>query len=168
MMTQSSDVFRSMTDEECTALLTEMRDDVRPLYKQVENMAASTLRLRPVFLGKQPFPKRCQMIRKALALKVNSEGSGEVLAAFFLEKHAEDVSALLDAFGIEHEEGALKDSAPAQPDAKKVKKVAADFVKGDKAVIRGVLLKAFAAQSAIDWPDLDAIVFPAAEKVEAK
>ena len=62
-MSQSSDVFRHLDDEECQALITKMRDDARPLYKQLEAVAAATMRVRPVFLGKQPLPKRCQMIR---------------------------------------------------------------------------------------------------------
>ena len=116
-MTQSNDVFRSLTEEECQALLREMRDEVKPVYKQVERAAAATLRVRPVFLAKQPFPKRCQMIRKAMSLKINAEAAGEVLAAFFMERYAEDVAALLDAFGVEHDEGVLKNPAPTEPAA---------------------------------------------------
>ena len=116
-MTQSNDVFRALTDEECQALLKEMRDELRGVYKQVERTAAETLRLRPVFLGKQPFPKRCQMIRKAMALKVNAEAAAEVLAAFFMERYSEDVTELLDSFGVEHEDGVLKGPSPEEPTA---------------------------------------------------
>jgi len=159
-VTQSNDVFRAMTDEECTALLTEMRDELRGVYKQIERTAAETLRLRPVFLGKQPFPKRCGMIKKAMALKVNAETAAEVLAAFFMERYSEDVAELLDAFGIEHDDGVLKGPSPDQPDEKVLKETAAKFPSGDHALMRSVLLKAFAAQAAVNWPALDAIVFP--------
>lgn len=159
-MSQSNDVFRTLTEEETQALVGEMRNELRPLYKELERAAAGTLKLRPVFLGKQPFPKRCEMMRKAMALKVNAEEAGEVLAAFFMERYKDDVVALLDALGVEHEEGALKDTAPAQPAKKKLTKAVEDFRQGDKALMRGILLRAFAAQSAIDWPDLDAMVFP--------
>jgi hypothetical protein len=163
-VSQSSDVFKHLTDEECEALVGEMRDAVRPLYKQLETVAAATLRVRPVFLGKQPFPKRCQMIKKAMALKSNSESGGDVLAAFFLERHAKEVSELLDAFGVEHEEGALKQAAPPQPAKKKLEKVVKEFLEGENAVLRSVLLKSFAAQSAVDWPALDAMLFPALQE----
>lgn len=162
-MSRSNDVFRHLTEEEMQALVGEMRDELRPLYKELERVAATTLKLRPVFLGRQPFPKRCEMIRKAMALKVNAEEAGDMLAAFFMERYQEDVVELLDAFGVEHEDGALKDTAPKQPAKKKLSKVTEDFRQGDKALMRGVLIKAFAAQSAVDWPALDDIVFPTLE-----
>lgn len=162
-MSRSNDVFRHLTEEEMQALVAEMRDELRPLYKELEKTAASTLKLRPVFLGKQPFPKRCEMMRKAMALKVNAESAGDILAAFFMERYQDDVKELLDALGVEHEEGALKDTAPKQPAKKKLATVLEGFRQGDKALMRGVLVKAFAAQSAIDWPALDEIEFPTLE-----
>jgi len=167
-VSRSNDVFRHLTDEETQALVGEMRDELRPLYKELERVAATTLKLRPVFLGKQPFPKRCEMIRKAMGLKVNAEEAGDILAAFFMERYQEDVVELLDAFGVEHEEGALKDTAPKQPTKKKLGTVAKEFAEGDKATMRGILLRAFAAQSAIDWPDLDALLFPEPATTGAK
>jgi hypothetical protein len=161
-VTQPNDVFRSLSEEECQALLREMRDELKPVYKQVERAAAATLRVRPVFLSKQPFPKRCEMIRKAMSLKINAEAAGEVLAAFFMERYAEDLRELLDAFGVEHEEGVLKAPAPKEPAASVVKKTVAKFPQGKHATMRSVLLRAFAAQTAVDWPALDAIVFPEA------
>ena len=124
-MSRSNDVFRHLTEEETQALVGEMRDGMRPLYKELEKVAAATLKLRPVFLGKQPFPKRCEMIRKAMSLKVNAEQAGDILAAFFMEKHQADVIELLDALGVEHEEGALKDNAPKPPAKKKLATVKA-------------------------------------------
>jgi len=158
-LTQSTDVFRTLSTEESEALFKEMRDELRPLYKQAERVSADTLRVRPVFLGKQPFPKRAKMMRKALSLKVNAEAAAELLAMFFIERYPEDLAELLDAFGLEHEEGVLKDPAPKQPAKTKIKKAVTAFPAGEKALMRGVLLRAFAAQSAIDWPALDELVF---------
>ena len=158
-MTQSTDVFKTISAEEAQAFFGEMRDELRPVYKQAERVAAATLRLRPVFLGKQPFPKRCDMIRKALALRPNADASAELLATFFLERYSKDVAELLDLFGIEHEDGVLKDQAPKAPTKAKMKKAVQEFPTGDHALMRGILLKAFAAQSAIDWTDLDAMLF---------
>lgn len=160
-MTQSTDVFRSMTEQESRQLLQEMRDELRPLYKRILATSASTLRLRPVFLGKQPFEKRCELIRKAMALKPNAEAAGEILAAFFLERYGDEVVELLDALRLDHDDGVLRDPSPKQPAKKTLEATVKKFRAGDDAVMRGLLLKAFAAQSAIDWPALDEIVFPA-------
>lgn len=157
-MTQSNDVFRAMTDEEAQAFFQEMRDELRPLYRQLERSAAETLRLRPVFLGKQPWGKRCGMIRKAMALRVNAEAASEILAAFFMERYADDVAALLDALGVAHDEGVLKEMNPKAPAESRLKKVVQEFPAGEHAAQRSLLLKAFAAQGAIDWPALDALV----------
>jgi hypothetical protein len=159
-MTEATDVFRSMTDDEARALIGEMRDHLRPLYKQLETHAAVTLRLRPVYLGQQPFPKRCEMIRKAFSLKMNAEPAGEILPSFFLERYAKEVVELLDALGLKHDEGVLKETAPAAPPKSKLVKAVEQFRKGENAVMRTILLKTFAAQSAIDWPELDALLFP--------
>lgn len=158
-MTQSTDVFRSLRDEEAQALFEDMRKEVRPLYKQIEGVAADTLRLRPVFLGKQPFPKRCAMIRKAMSLKVNVDSAAEFLAMYFMERFPEDVAALLDLLGVEHEEGVLKETDPEQPADDVLKKAVEEFPKEGNAVMRSILLRAFAGQGAIDWPGLDALVF---------
>ncbi len=158
-MTRSIDVFRSMTADEAQAFFGEMRDEVRPLYKQAEQAAANTLRLRPVFLGKQPFPKRCEMMRKALSLKVNDEAAAELLAMFFMERYSEDVGALLDLLGVEHDEGVLKDEAPKEPTKKKLSEAVEKFTAEGNSTLRSVLVRAFAAQGAIDWPKLDALVF---------
>jgi hypothetical protein len=148
-----------MSPEEAQAFFTGMRDEVKPLYKQAEVVAAAVLRVRPVFIGKQPFPKRAEMIRKALAMKQSDDAAGELLAAYFVEKHAGELGELLDLLKIEHEDGALKGPNPPEPDAKLLKSAVEKFKKGENPEMRAVILKAFAAQPAIEWPKLDAIVF---------
>jgi hypothetical protein len=149
-----------MSPEECQAFLREMREEVQPLYKQVEGVAASTLRLRPVFLRKQPFEKRCEMIRKAMALKANAETASEVLAGFFIERYTEELGELLDSLKIKHKEGVLQETSPAAPGKKLLTQAVKKFREGENPQMRLLLLKAFTAQSAIDWPELDEIVFP--------
>ena len=167
-MSQSSDVFRSMTGEESVAFFQGLRDEVRPLYKQAEIVSAASLRVRPVFLGKQPFPKRCEMMRKALAMKINAEASGEILATYFMDKHKEELGELLDLLKIEHDEGSLKSTNPPQPDEKLIKSATKKFLAGEKPVMRSVILKAFAGQGAIDWPALDEMLFGAPAKAASE
>lgn len=167
-MSQSSDVFRSMTGEECVAFFQGLREEVRPLYKQAEIVSAASLRVRPVFLGKQPFPKRCEMMRKALAMKINAEASGEILATYFMDKHKEELGELLDLLKVEHDEGSLKSTNPPQPEEKVIKSATKKFLAGEKPVMRSVILKAFAGQAAIDWPALDEMLFGAPAKATSE
>ena len=157
-MTQPNDVFQSMNPEECQALLQEMREEVQPLYKQVESAAASTLRLRPVFLGRQPFAKRSRMIRKAMALRDNAETASEILATFFVERYTDELKELLDSLRIEHEDGLLRELGPAAPDKELLTQTVEKFLEGENPLMRSLLLRAFAAQSAIDWPALEALL----------
>ncbi len=164
-MSQSTDVFRTLTPEECQVLFRELKDDARPLYKQAEQTASATLRVRPVYLRRQPFAKRCEMLRKSLALKVNLEEASDILATFFMSCHAELVAELLDTLGLEHEEGVLVERNPPQPSAERLQAAVDQFRQGEKPLRRELLLKAFAGQAAIDWPLLDEMVLPVATPV---
>jgi hypothetical protein len=81
----------------------------------------------------------------------------EVLAAYFLEGRKELLIEWLDLLGLEHDQGVLKDENPGPPPRKRLEEAVASFRGGDGAEDRELLLRAFAAQSAIDWPDLAAI-----------
>jgi hypothetical protein len=94
-------------------------------------------------------------------LKINADASGEILATYFMDKHNQELGELLDLLKVEHEEGSLKSSNPPQPDEKLIKSATKKFLAGEKAELRSVILKAFAGQSAIDWPALDELVFGA-------
>jgi hypothetical protein len=166
-VTCSSDVYRSFTPEEAEAFFLEMREELRPLYAQAEQAASETLRVRPVFLRKQPFAKRAQMFRKALSLRVNRQTASEILAAFFLERYEAEVAELLDMLGLEHEDGVLQDQAPAEPEAALLEEVVGKFLGGESPLMRSLLLRAFAAQAAIDWPALNALAFAEEETVSS-
>jgi hypothetical protein len=101
------------------------------------------------------------MMRKALAMKMNAQAAGEILAAYFIEKHNKELGELLDLLKIEHEDGSLKATNPSQPDEKTVREAVKKFMSGEDKPMRSVILKAFAGQSAIEWPLLDEIVFGA-------
>ncbi len=165
-MSQSTDVFRSLSPDECQALFRELKEAALPLYRQAEQAAASTLHVRQVFLRRQPFAKRCEMMRKSLALKMNLEAATDILATFFMSCHEELVAELLDVFELEHDEGVLTQRNPTQPPVERLREVVGEFRRGEDPLRRGILLKAFAGQAAIDWPLLDELVFPAATVVE--
>jgi hypothetical protein len=165
-VSQSTDVFRSLNPDECQALFRELKEAALPLYRQAEQTAASTLRVRPVFLRRQPFAKRCEMMRKSLALKMNLEAATDILATFFMSSHEELVAELLDALELEHDGGVLTQRTPQQPPAERLQEVVAEFRRGEDPLLREILLKTFAGQAAIAWPLLDELVFPPAAVAE--
>jgi len=64
----------------------------------------------------------------------------------------------LDLLGIKHEDGILEADSPAAPEKATLQKARDAFCKADDDADRSLLLSAFAAQSAIEWPDLEALL----------
>jgi hypothetical protein len=82
-----------------------------------------------------------------------------VLVDFFLENQKDLLIELLDTLGLEHEEGVLKQVDAPCPSKQKLGAALKKFRAGKKGKeYRGLLLRSFAAQSAIDWPDLEAML----------
>ena len=116
------------------------------------------MKSRPQYLFRQPIEKRGAAVRRALARVASGPIAEEILATYFLECRKEVLVAWLDGIGLEHEDGVLKDESPACPEEKKLAKQVKAFLGKDDDPDRALLLAAFAAQSAIDWPTLDALV----------
>ena len=122
-------VFARMTPERTHALLESLREGAPAVYTQ------------------------------ALARFSTSIVAEEVLAAYFLQVKKPLLIEWLDLIGLEHEDGGLKADAPPQPERAALEKaVAAYRAKPGDAEDRALLLEAFAAQSAIEWPALEELI----------
>jgi hypothetical protein len=158
-------VFSRMTDPEASRFLAVLAEKAPALHVQALGAAAAAMRARPQYLMKQPHEKRAEAVRRALARVATSEVAEELLAVYFLDGRKELLTEWLDTIGLEHEEGALKADAPSCPaDAELAKAVERyrggaqkDGEPGD-AWERELLLRAFAAQSAVDWPALEKLL----------
>ncbi len=152
-------VFARMTPERTHALLESLREGAPAVYTQALAAASAWLRARPRFVLKQSPEKRAKLVRQALARFSTSLVAEEVLAAYFLQVKKPLLVEWLDAIGLEHEDGALSDEAPPEPPRGVLEQaVAAYRAKPDDAADRKLLLEAFAAQSAIDWPTLEELI----------
>jgi hypothetical protein len=158
-------VFSRMTDPEASRFLAVLAEKAPALHVQALGAAAAAMRARPQYLMKQPHEKRAEAVRRALARVATSEVAEELLAVYFLDGRKELLTEWLDTIGLEHEEGALKaDAPPCPPDAELAKAVERyrggakeDGEPGD-AWERELLLRAFAAQTAVDWPALEKLL----------
>jgi hypothetical protein len=152
-------VFARMSPERTHTLLEGLRAGAPAIYTQALAAASAWLRARPQFVMKQSPEKRAKLVRQALARVSTSLVAEEVLAAYFLQVKKPLLIEWLDAIGLEHEEGGLKADAPPEPERAALEKaVAAYRSKPDDAADRALLLEAFAAQSAIDWPALEELI----------
>ena len=155
---RSNEIFSQMSPDAALAFLDEIHREAPRVEEIALSAAAGAFRLRPVFLRRQPRKRQSEWMRQALSRSAFAAVAEEVLAEYFLEYHGELLGELLDAFGLEHEKGVLKGDATEAPDKTKLEATVAKFRSGENAARRELLLRAFAAQSAIDWPDLEALL----------
>ena len=151
-------VFARMSPARAFEMLTKVQEKLPGVYTQAVGAACVTLKARPQFLMKQSKEKRAHYVRQALARFAAAQIAEEVLAAYFLEVRRDLLTEWLDALGIEHENGILKNDNPAQPTRGEIEAAVAKFRSGEGADDRQLLLEAFAAQSAVEWPALDALL----------
>ena len=158
-------VFSRMSDAEAARFLGVLAEKAPAFHAQALGAAAVAMRARAQYLMKQTHEKRAEAVRRALARVAASDVAEELLAVYFLDCRKDLLVEWLDALGLEHEEGALKADAPASPDAAKLAKTvdafrAAAKPDGEPADRweRELLLRAFAAQTAIDWPPLESLL----------
>lgn len=155
---RSNQIFSSMTTEQTATFLDELKQEARPVAALALSAAAQAFKLRPEFLKRQPTKRQAEWVRKALGRTSGAPIAEEVLASYFLDHHKGLLIELLDALGVEHEDGQLKESLPASPPEAKLREVVEAFRQGDQGPRRDLLLRAFAAQSGIDWPELERLL----------
>ncbi len=155
---RSNEVFARITPERAETLLADMKKAAPGAAAVALAAATQAFRLRPQFLRAQPRKRQAEWMRKALARPTAVPVAEEALAEYFLSGHKPLLVELLDALGVPHEEGALREPQPPCPAAGALEPAVAKFRSGGDPDLRELLLCAFAAQSAIDWPGLDALV----------
>ena len=154
---RSFQVFSAMTPERATELVASLKEKSPGMFAQALAAAAAAMRARPVYIARQPMDKQAAAIRRALARVSASPVAEELLAVYFLECRKELLIEWLDGVGLKHDEGTLEEDAPDQPKGTALKSAIEKFLSAaSDDADRDLLLRAFAAQSAIEWPDLDA------------
>jgi len=152
------EVFAAMPQEQARQVLREIREKAPAGFQQALMLACGVMRSRPVYMRGLPFEKQADAVRRALARVASNNVAEEMLAIYFLECRRPLLVEWLDAVGLAHEEGVLKDERPAQPDAAKLDEAASTFLAGEEPEIRRLLLLSFSSQQPIDWPALDALL----------
>ena len=153
---RSFEVFAAMPPDEAESFFSRIKKASPTIFAQAVHAAGATLKMRPAYLGKQPFPKQASAVKRALSRVAANPLADETLAMYFLEVRKELLTEWLDAVGLEHEDGTLLVDEPPEPDESTLAAAVDKFRSADEDPDRRLLLQAFAAQSAIDWPTLEA------------
>ncbi len=155
---RSYHVFASMSAGRAAQMLKPLAQKAPAVFAQAVAVASAALKARPVYLLRQPFAKRAEAVRRALSRVASDPVASEVLAVYFLECRSKLLVEWLDTVGLEHEEGTLKDDAPAPPADAPLRTAVDVFLAVDDDPDRRILLGAFAAQDAIEWSVLDELI----------
>jgi hypothetical protein len=155
---RSHEVFARMTPEEAALFLDDVRKGAPSALAIALGAAAQLYKLRPQFLKSQPRPRQAEWVRKALSRPPSAVVAEEVLAEYFLSHRRDLLVELLDLFQVAHDEGALRAPSPPCPPADVLERGVKRFREGADPALRELLLRAFAAQSPIDWPALERLL----------
>lgn len=164
---RANQIFAAMDLEHAIELFRSMKEKSPNSFIQATQAACGALKIRPVYMKKQPFEKRVSSVRRALSLVAANPIAEEMLAVYFLECRKELLLEWLDATKTEHEEGTLKEEQPPEPEAKALAQAVDEFLKKDEDRDRKLLLHAFAAQDAVEWPGLVALLETTSETAQS-
>jgi len=153
---RSYQVFAGMSPERAVAMMKTLQKEAPGMFRQAVDAAAIAIKARPVYMRSQPFEKRAEAVRRALSRVMANPVADELLAVYFLECRKPLLIEWLDGVGLAHDDGTLEVDTPEQPDAKQLEAAVDAFLAKDDDLDRDLLLRAFAAQAAIEWPLLDA------------
>jgi len=155
---RSFQVFAAMSPEEAERMMKVLSKEAPAMFRQAVDAAAVSIKARPVYLRRQPFEKRAAAVRRSLARIMANPVADELLAIYFLECRKELLLEWLDLVGLVHEDGSLEDESPAQPAATDLTAAVEKYRAVDDDPDRALLLRAFGAQDAVEWPTLDALL----------
>jgi len=155
---RSFQVFAAMSPEQATRVMQNLKEKAPGMFAQALAGAAAAFKARPVYVARQPIEKQAATIRRALARVAANPVAEELLAVYFLECRKELLIEWLDQLGIAHDDGALEEDEPASPAKAELTTAVNAYRAKDEDADRELLLAAFAAQGAIDWPALDALI----------
>jgi hypothetical protein len=155
---RSNEIFARMTTEEAGCFLADLKREDGAAASLALDAAAAAFRLRPTFLRRQPLARQADWMRKALGRTIGAPVAEEVLASYFLEHRKAMLIELLDALGVKHEDGQLAEPDPKCPESDALASAIETFLAGEGGECRWLLVRAFAAQSSIQWPALEELI----------
>ena len=155
---RSYQVFAGLAPQHAEQVLARLAEKAPAMFVQALAAASAALKARPIYLQRQPFAKRAEAVRRTLSRVSTDAIGGEVLAVYFLECRKELLIEWLDLLGVKHKDGTLEADAPPAPADKKLRDAVEGFRAAGEDADRELLLRAFAAQDAIEWPVLDALL----------
>jgi hypothetical protein len=156
-MLTSHELFGFMSPALANEILNFAYDTDKPTYKATVNGVATALRVRPVYLERQPRPQRHASMIQILSRPGLDAAAGGLLRAWLVKQHRPMLGEFMDALGIKNEQGVVDDLPASIKDAKLKSAIDALLAKYPAETV-AVYLNAFTEMNEANWENLKAML----------
>jgi len=150
---KSYQMFAALTPGLAAQILEDLHAQQKDLYKSALQSAAQSLKVRPVFLERQPRAERNKRIAAALGHVDMNLVAGNVVGAWLIKCQTGMLSEFLDALKITHDKGVVEDLPNSVEDAALAAAVDSLLAKYPQEVVT-LYLQAFHEMNEARWPNL--------------
>jgi hypothetical protein len=150
---KSYQMFAALTPGLAAQILEDLRAQQKDLYKTALQSAAQALKVRPVFLERQPRPERDRRIAAALGHMDMNLVAGNVIGAWLIKTQVPMLSEFLDALKIPHDKGVVEDLPKSVEDGALTASIENLLAKHPQEVVT-LYLQAFYEMNEARWPNL--------------
>lgn len=154
-MLNSSELLGFISPELSNRILVDTAEDNREVYDATLASVAKLRNMRPLFLKRQPKPKRHELMMQSLKRPAFNETAGQLLRGWLLKHQVGMLKEFLDALGIEHEDGMVDDLPETVTDEALGKGIEALLANHEAEVVI-LYLHAFHSMNDHFWANLEA------------
>jgi hypothetical protein len=152
-MLTSHELLGFMSPKLALEILTYTHESDKAVYRATLGAVAEALKVRPVFLERQPKPQRHTAMIATLARPGLEMVTANLIRTWLLKKYKDMLCDFLDALSITHKEGVVDDLPASMDDVKLAAAVDVLLGKYPREVV-AVYLHAFQEMNEVEWPNL--------------
>ncbi len=152
-MLTSHELFGFMSPALANNILNFAYETDKPIYKATLNGVATALRVRPVYLERQPRPQRHASMLLILSRPGLDAAAGGLLRTWLVKKQKAMLVDFMNALGIANNDGVVED-LPATVDDAKLKAAIETLLAKHPPEIVAVYLNAFNDMNEASWANL--------------
>ena len=153
-----NEIFLQMPESTSSALLGEIYENEKPLYKNLIENLAKQRKLRPVFIERKPRVERFAWLKEALGRRQNEPIAANLLQIWLVSRHSAMLCDFLDSLGIKHDDNGTVEQIPPQPEKAAIETAVSALLEKYEPAIVAVYLHAFQALDETGWPRLNDII----------
>ncbi|MBX7208371.1 MAG: hypothetical protein K1X78_08685 [Verrucomicrobiaceae bacterium] len=137
-----------------TEIITYLQREQRGAYRAAIDNLAVQKKLRPVFVLKKTKEQQVAWLYDQLRIKTGDALAEQVIQIWLLKGQPGMLATFLDAIGVEHEKGEVKDELPEDIDVKKAREGINALLKAHPPESVALYLQIFQQQKQGGWPGL--------------